>query len=88
MSTAAKPWGKLAYYGVGSFACYAALFMNEREVLATFTRTDGAYWLLPVIVAFVISYFHGGFTGCFWEVLGVQAKKPVPRAVEKEEIEE
>jgi hypothetical protein len=83
-----KPWGKLAWYGAGSFACYAALFANQKEVMASFTRTDGAYWLLPVITAFVFSYFHGGFTGCFWDALGVHAKQPVPKAVEQEEIEE
>jgi hypothetical protein len=41
-----------------------------------------------VITAFVFSYFHGGFTGCFWDALGVHAHRPVPKAVEKEEIEE
>jgi hypothetical protein len=85
---ARKPWGRFAWYGAGSFACYAALFAWQDEVMATFTRTDGAYWLLPVLTPFVFSYFHGGFTSCFWDVLGVQARQPVPRAVEKQEVEE
>ncbi|CAG0957425.1 hypothetical protein BURK1_00529 [Burkholderiales bacterium] len=88
MTDAAKPWSKLVYYGLGSAACYVALFANEQAVMATFTRTDGVYWLLPVATAFVISYFHGGFTGCFWEVLGVQAKRPVPKDVTEAEVEE
>ena len=88
MSDTPKPWGKLVFYGLGSAACYVALFANEKSVMASFTRTDGWYWLLPVATAFVISYFHGGFTGCFWEVLGVQPKRPVPKAVEREEVEE
>lgn len=88
MATNDKLWGKLIYYGIGSFACYAALFMNEKQVLATFTRGDGAYWVLPVITAFVISYFHGGFTGCFWETLGIHAKTPAAPAVVREEVEE
>lgn len=88
MTTVAKPWGRLVYYGIGSLACYVALFANEKEVMATFTRTDGAYWLLPVATAFVISYFHGGFTGCFWDVLGVRARRPVPKAVAREEVED
>jgi hypothetical protein len=88
MTSSGKPWGKLVYYGIGSFACYVALFANEREVMANFTRTDGAYWLLPVLTALVFSYFHGGFTGCFWDVLGVQAKRAVPKEVAQEEVEE
>lgn len=88
MTTPNKPWGKLVYYGIGSLACYVALFANEREVMANFTRTDGAYWLLPVVTALVISYFHGGFTGCFWDVLGVQARQPVKKAVAQQEVEE
>lgn len=88
MAAAAKPWGKLVFYGTGSLACYVALFANEKTVMQHFTRTDGFYWLLPIVTAFVISYFHGGFTGYFWEVLGVQAKKPVPKAVAAQEIDE
>lgn len=84
MTETAKPWGKLIYYGIGSAACYAALFSNEEQVLQHFTRTDGMFWLLPVLTAFVISYFHGGFTGCFWDVLGVQARKPASPKREEE----
>jgi hypothetical protein len=78
MTTPSKPWGKLVYYGIGSLACYVALF----------ARTDGAFWLLPVVTALVFSYFHGGFTGCFWDVLGVQARQPVKKAVAQQEVEE
>lgn len=53
---------------------YGALFYYEEPVMATFTRTDGAYWLLPVVTAFVFSLAHGAFTGHFWELLGVRGK--------------
>jgi len=88
MTDTVKPWGKLVFYGLGSAACYIALFSNEKDVMANFTRTDGFYWLLPVATAFVISYFHGGFTGCFWDVLGVKPRQPVRKEVEQEEVEE
>ncbi len=75
--SAAKPWGKLAATGVVTAALYALLFLNEREVMASFTRTDGWYPLLPVLAAFAFSFAHGAFTGYFWEALGVRPKPKV-----------
>jgi hypothetical protein len=43
-------------------------------VNSTFAK-GGLYALLPIITAFVFSYFHGTFTGHFWTVLGVEASK-------------
>lgn len=31
--------------------------------------------LVPIIVAFVMSYVHGAFTGMFWDSLGLKAAK-------------
>jgi hypothetical protein len=80
MSATKKPWLQLAVSGVLSAACYAALFSHEAEVMASFTRTDGLYWLLSVAVAFVFSFVHGAFTGYFWEAVGIrprpQARRP------------
>ncbi|HPB76848.1 MAG TPA: hypothetical protein PLY96_16565, partial [Chromatiaceae bacterium] len=40
-------------------------------------------FLIPVVVAFVFSYFHGAFTGHFWETLGLRAAKSSPKAPTK-----
>ena len=60
--------------GAASALCYAMLFAYEKEVMASFTRTDGWYPALPVLTAFVFSFAHGAFTAYFWEVLGVKAR--------------
>ncbi|MEO1766087.1 hypothetical protein [Thiobacter aerophilum] len=31
--------------------------------------------LVPIVVAFVMSYAHGAFTGMFWDSLGLKAAK-------------
>ncbi len=38
---------------------------------------DGVWWYVfaPIALAFALSYTHGNFTGLFWEVLGLNAKK-------------
>jgi hypothetical protein len=82
-----KPWGPLALSGAASVLCYALLFTYQNEVMAAFTRTDGWYPLLPIATAFVFSLAHGAFTGYFWEVLGVTARRP-RREVEEEEIQD
>jgi hypothetical protein len=79
MSAPRKPWLQLAVSGVLSAGCYAALFANEHAVMASFTRTDGLYWLLPVLTAFVFSFVHGAFTGYFWEAVGIRARGPAPK---------
>jgi len=50
------------------------LFAFEADVIRL-CKQGGWYFLFPVGVAFVFSYFHGAFTGMFWDVLGVQAKQ-------------
>ena len=34
----------------------------------------GTWWhvLVPIAIAFVISFAHGAFTGLFWEVMGLK----------------
>ncbi len=71
MVAAAKPWFLMLVSGAASALCYVLLFANEKEVMASFTRTDGWYPALPVLTAFLFSLVHGAFTGYFWEVLGV-----------------
>jgi hypothetical protein len=79
MSAEKKPWGRLAASGAVTAALYALLFLNEREVMASFTRTDAWFPLLPVAAAFAFSLAHGAFTAYFWDVLGV---RPRPKAQE------
>lgn len=72
-----RPWGGLLATGITTAAMYTLLFRYEREVMATFTRTDAWYPMLPVLAAFAFSFSHGAFTGYFWEVLGVRPKQNV-----------
>ncbi len=38
---------------------------------------EGHWWYVfaPIAMAFALSYTHGNFTGLFWDVLGLKAKK-------------
>ena len=79
MPAARTPWLKLLLSAAASFLCYGILFAYEKEVMGTFTRTDGWYPVLPVVTAFVFSLAHGAFTGYFWEALGVRASASLPQ---------
>ena len=37
----------------------------------------GTWWyvLAPIAMAFALSFTHGNFTGLFWDVIGLKAKK-------------
>jgi hypothetical protein len=70
-----KPYLQLLASGIVSGALYLLLYVYEREILAAFTRTDGWFPALPVLAAFVFSFAHGAFTGYFWEVLGIKARR-------------
>jgi len=40
---------------------------------------QGTWWhvLLPILIAFAVSYAHGAFTGLFWDVMGLKpARQP------------
>ncbi len=73
-STKKKPVGAMIVMGIISVALYATLLLKQDLVNSTFAQ-GGLYALLPIITAFVFSYFHGTFTGHFWTVLGVEASK-------------
>ncbi|MCD6706059.1 MAG: hypothetical protein LT080_06330 [Thiobacillus sp.] len=38
---------------------------------------EGTWWYVfaPIALAFALSYTHGIFTGLFWDVVGLKAKK-------------
>jgi hypothetical protein len=73
-TTKKKPVGTMIVMGIISVALYATLLAKQDLVNSTFAK-GGLYALLPIITAFVFSYFHGTFTGHFWTVLGVEASK-------------
>lgn len=41
------------------------------------TFIEGVWWYVfaPIALAFALSYTHGNFTGLFWDVVGLKAKK-------------
>jgi hypothetical protein len=41
----------------------------------TFVEGVGWYVLAPIALAFALSFTHGNFTGLFWDVVGLKAKK-------------
>ncbi len=73
-TTRKKPVVAMIVMGIISVALYATLLAKQDLVNSTFAK-GGLYALLPIITAFVFSFFHGTFTGHFWTVLGVEASK-------------
>ena len=73
-TTRKKPVVAMIVMGIISLALYTTLLMKQDVINSTFAQ-GGWYAFLPIIVAFVFSYFHGGFTGHFWTVLGVEAAR-------------
>jgi hypothetical protein len=64
-------------FGGASVLLYVLLFAYSDQFVqwAEHTKDNKALFLIPVVVAFVFSYFHGHFTGHFWETLGLRAAK-------------
>ncbi len=73
-STKKKPVGAMIVMGIISIALYTTLLVKQDLINSTFAK-GGLYALLPIITAFVFSYFHGNFTGHFWSVLGIEAAR-------------
>ena len=69
-----KPVGAMIVMGIISIVLYTTLLLKQDLVNSTFAK-GGMYALLPIVTAFVFSYFHGSFTGHFWSVLGVEAAR-------------
>jgi hypothetical protein len=69
-----KPIGKMVVAGIFSIALYTTLLVKQDMISDYFTR-GRLYALLPIATAFIFSFFHGSFTGSFWTVLGVEARK-------------
>lgn len=79
MSTpASRPLLPTLIFGVASLALYLLLFVFADQFVDWARRSQHGERLLavvPILVAFVFSYFHGAFTGHFWESLGLRAAK-------------
>lgn len=69
-----KPVGKMVVTGIITAALYTLLLTNQ-EIINNYFGRGGLYAFLPIITAFIFSFAHGAFTGSFWTVLGVEAKK-------------
>lgn len=65
---------RVILFGAATAALYATLFAYEEPIMAL---TKQGHWAfaVPIAIAFLVSYFHGAFTGGFWDVLGIKAKK-------------
>jgi hypothetical protein len=73
-NTKKKPVGAMIVMGIISIALYTTLLLKQDLINSTFAK-GGLYALLPIITAFIFSYFHGSFTGNFWTVLGIEAAR-------------
>jgi hypothetical protein len=66
---------KMLTYGAVVATLYGLPYVYNEEVVAI--SRHGPWWfVLPVTMAFVVSFFRGHFTGPFRNGLGVQPKKP------------
>ncbi|NTV94606.1 MAG: hypothetical protein HGA75_04230 [Thiobacillus sp.] len=65
---------RLALFGLATVLLYWALFHYEAGIVGA---TQHGHWsfVIPIALAFVFSFFHGNFTGGFWDVLGIRANK-------------
>lgn len=65
--------------GLASAGLYVLLFLFSDRLpeFAALSRQGGhkLYALVPLAIALVFSFVHGAFTGHFWDLLGLRAKK-------------
>lgn len=73
-NTRKRPVAKMVLMGLISLVIYVLLFQKQELVNTYFTR-GGVFAFLPIAAAFLFSYIHGSFTGHFWTVMGIEAKK-------------
>jgi len=74
MSDKSKHLNPLLGFGGLTAVLYFLLFYFEDEIVEI-TSKGGWSFLIPVAVAFAISYGHGNFTAAFWDWLGIKAKR-------------
>jgi len=67
---------KALVFGAASAVLYTLLFVYSDHLVEYAHRTrqgEHIWFVVPIIIAFIFSYFHGAFTGYFWDVLGLTA---------------
>lgn len=69
-----RPYLQTLLFGVVSVALYALLLAKQELINDTMVK-GGLYALVPIAMAFLFSFVHGNFTGCFWSSCGVEASK-------------
>lgn len=65
-------------FGIVSAVLYALLYIYSGDLEKAsqlVQKGEKIYFLVPIAIAFVFSYFHGTFTDRFWAALGLTAKK-------------
>src|SRR5690349_702413 len=71
-------WSKAIFWGAITALLYATMFYNADLIIELARTTPETPWhvLVPIGIAFAISWTHGAFTGLFWELMGL---KPATR---------
>ena len=65
---------KMVVFGLSVVGLYVLLYLFEDQIMAYSTHGRW-YFIIPIIIAFIVSFLHGNFTSYFWDVLGIKAKK-------------
>ena len=71
--TNSSTWSKVALYGIPTVVLYAGLYRFEAQMIEI-CRQGHWKFIVPIVFAIAVSYFHGGFTSSFWDALGIKAK--------------
>jgi F0F1-type ATP synthase assembly protein I len=69
-----RPYLQTALFGAVSIGMYALLLVKQ-DLINQNVAKGGLFAFLPIAMAFLFSFFHGNFTGCFWTSCGVEASK-------------
>lgn len=73
-----RSWGAIAKtmgFGLLSGGLYGALYAFQNPILDFTSKGGGLSTAAVVAFAFAFSAAHGGFTGRFWDILGLKAKR-------------
>jgi len=64
---------KLLLWGILVGVLYTGIYVSESQ-LVQWTAQGKWTFIVPITIAFMISFVHGHFTGEFWELLGIKPK--------------
>lgn len=65
---------RLGLFGLVTILLYLLMFLFEDAIVGV---TQHGHWsfFIPIAFAFAFSYFHGHFTGSFWDAMGIRANQ-------------